>query len=130
MTIDPSVVLLLVIGGVSGITSGLFGIGGGVLVVPALVYLAGFSQHRATGTSLAILLPPIGLAAVVEYYRHGNVDLRAAIIIAVAMFLGGWIGAGVANRLSGPNLRLAFGVFLVCLGFSLIYGALSRPGWI
>jgi uncharacterized protein len=130
MTIDPSVVLLLVIGGVSGITSGLFGIGGGVLVVPALVYLAGFSQHRATGTSLAILLPPIGLAAVVEYYRHGNVDLRAAIIIAVAMFLGGWIGAVVANRLSGPNLRLAFGVFLVCLGFSLIYGALSRPGWI
>ena len=71
MTIGPSVVLLLFIGGVSGIASGLFGIGGGVLVVPALVYLAGFSQHRATGTSLAILLPPIGLAAVVEYYRHG-----------------------------------------------------------
>jgi uncharacterized membrane protein YfcA len=57
-------------------------------IVPALVYLAGFSQHRATGTSLAILQPPIGLAAVVEYYRDGNVDLRAAIIIAVAMFLG------------------------------------------
>jgi uncharacterized membrane protein YfcA len=123
-------VLLLPIGGVSGITSGLFGIGGGVLIVPALVYLAGFSQHRATGTSLAILLPPIGLAAVVEYYRHGNVDLRAAIIIAVAMFLGGWLGAVVANHLSGPNLRLAFGAFLVCLGFSRIYGALSRLGWI
>lgn len=130
MTIDPSVVLLLLIGGVSGIASGLFGIGGGVLIVPALVYLAGFSQHRATGTSLAILLPPIGLAAVVEYYRHGNVDLRAAIIIAVAVFLGAWIGAVVANRLSGPTLRLAFGAFLVCLGFSLIYGALSRLGWI
>lgn len=130
MTIDPSVALLLLIGGVSGIASGLFGIGGGVLIVPALVYLAGFSQHRATGTSLAILLPPIGLAAVLEYYRHGNVDLRAAFIIAVAVFFGGWIGAVVANRLSGPSLRLAFGVFLVCLGCSLIYGALSRLGWI
>jgi uncharacterized membrane protein YfcA len=125
-----SVVLLLVIGGVSGIASGLFGIGGGVLIVPALVYLGGFSQHRATGTSLAMLLPPIGLAAVVEYHRHGNVDLRAAIVIAVAIFFGGWIGAVIANRMSGPSLRLAFGAFLVCLGFSLIYGALSRIGWI
>ncbi len=62
--------LFVLIGAVLGIVSGLFGIGGGVLIVPALVYLAGFSQHRATGTSLAILLPPIGLAAVVEYYRH------------------------------------------------------------
>jgi len=130
MTMDASVVLLLLIGAVSGIASGLFGIGGGVLIVPALVYLAGFSQHRATGTSLAILLPPIGLAAVIEYYRHGNVDLRAALIIAVAVFFGGWVGAIVANRVSGPALRLAFGTFLVCLGCSLIYGALSRLGWI
>jgi len=130
MTMDASVVLLLLIGGVSGIASGLFGIGGGVLIVPALVYLTGFSQHRATGTSLAILLPPIGLAAVIEYHRHGNVDLRAALIIAVAVFFGGWVGAVVANRVSGPALRLAFGAFLVCLGCSLIYGALSRLGWI
>ena len=130
MTIGPSTLLLILIGGVSGIASGLFGIGGGVLIVPALVYLAGFSQHGATGTSLAVLLPPIGLAAVIEYYRHGNVDLRAALIIAVAVFVGGWVGAVIANRMSGPSLRLAFGAFLVCLGCSLIYGALSRLGWI
>jgi uncharacterized protein len=130
MTIDASVVLLLLIGVTSGVASGLFGIGGGVLIVPALVYLVDFSQHRATGTSLAILLPPIGLAAVVEYHRHGNVDLRAAIIIAAAVFFGGWIGAVMANRLSGPTLKLAFGAFLVCLCFSLVYGALSRLGWV
>ncbi len=128
MTIDVSVVLLLLIGLASGIASGLFGIGGGLLIVPALVYLAGFSQHRATGTSLAILLLPVGLAAVVEYYRQGDVDLRAAAIIAVAIFFGGWIGAVLANRLSGANLRLVFGGFLVCLGLSLIYGALYRLG--
>jgi len=130
MTIGLSSLLLLLIGGVSGIASGLFGIGGGVLIVPALVYLAGFSQHRATGTSLAVLLPPIGLAAVIEYYRHGNVDLRAALLIAAAVFVGGWVGAVIANRMSGPSLRLAFGAFLVCLGCSLIYGALSRLGWV
>ncbi|HBZ72788.1 MAG TPA: permease [Deltaproteobacteria bacterium] len=129
---NPQLPLLLfvLIGFVSGVASGLFGIGGGVLIVPGLVYLVGLSQHRATGTSLAVLLPPIGLAAVVEYYRHGNVDLRAAVIMAGTLFVGAWVGAVYANRLSGPYLRLAFGVFIVVLGLSLIVGAMRRLGWI
>src|SRR6185295_5410711 len=69
-----SLLTLVLIGLVSGLASGVFGIGGGVLIVPGLIYLAGFTQHRATGTSLAVLLPPVGLAATIEYYRHGNVD--------------------------------------------------------
>ena len=121
--------ILIVIGAASGLASGIFGIGGGVLIVPGLIYLAGFSQHRATGTSLAVLLPPIGLAATIEYYRHGNVDLRAALIIAALMFVGGWLGALVAQRLSGPYLRLAFGLFIVALGVSLVFGAMRRLGW-
>ena len=127
---EPSVLLLLLIGGLSGIASGLFGIGGGVLIVPGLVYLAGFSQHRATGTSLAVLLPPVGLAATIEYYRHGNVDLRAALIIAAALFAGGWLGAVFGNSLGGPYLRLAFGLSVVGLGVSLVYGAMLRLGWL
>jgi uncharacterized membrane protein YfcA len=127
---EASAVVLLAIGLVSGVASGLFGIGGGVLIVPALVYWVGFSQHRATGTSLAILLPPVGLAAVIEYYRHGNVDLRAALIIAAAVIFGGWIGALLANRVSGPQLRLAFGLFVTALGIYMIQGALRRLGWI
>ena len=127
---EPSILLLLLIGAVSGIASGLFGIGGGVLVVPGLVYLAGLSQHRATGTSLAVLLPPVGLAATVEYYRHGDVDLRAALIVAAAPFAGGWLGAVFGNSLSGPYLRLAFGLFVVGLGVSLVYGAMLRLGWL
>jgi uncharacterized membrane protein YfcA len=107
-----------------------FGIGGGVLIVPALVYLAGFSQHSATGTSLALLLPPVGLAAVVEYYRHGNVDLRTAFIAAIGLFVGAGIGAVLANHLKGPYLRLAFGLFVVGLGLYLVYGALRRLSWI
>ena len=127
---DPSIPLILVIGIAAGVLSGVFGIGGGVIIVPALIYLAGFRQHTATGTSLAVLLPPIGLGATWEYYRQGNVDLRVALIMAVAVFAGGWGGALIAHRMSGPYLRLAFGVFVVVLGVSLIFGAFRRLGWI
>ena len=127
---ESSVLLLIAIGFAAGILSGAFGIGGGVVIVPALIYLAGFNQHRATGTSLAVLLPPIGFAAMWEYYRHQNVDVGAAMIIAAAVFVGGWLGALVANRISGPYLRLAFGVFVVMLGVSLMVGAFRRLGWI
>src|SRR5262249_3498656 len=88
-----SSLLFVVIGLAAGLLSGVFGIGGGVVIVPALIYLAGFTQHSATGTSLAVLLPPIGLAAMWEYYRHGDVNVRAAMIIAAAVFVGGWAGA-------------------------------------
>ena len=126
---ESSTFLFSVIGLGAGILSGVFGIGGGVVIVPALIYLAGFNQHRATGTSLAVLLPPIGFAAMWEYYRHQNVDIRAAMIIAVAVFCGGWLGALVANRMSGPYLRLMFGVFVVVLGVSLVLGAFRRLEW-
>jgi len=119
----------IVIGLVSGIAAGFFGIGGGVLIVPMLIYWAGFNQHRATGTSLAVLLPPIGIAAVVEYWRNGNVDIRAAMYIAIAMLVGGGIGAFGANKIAGPYLRLAFGIFIVILGIYLCFGAARRLGW-
>jgi len=119
----------VVIGILSGVAAGFFGIGGGILVVPMLIYWVGFSQHRATGTSLAVLLPPVGLAAVIEYYRNGNVDIRAAITIAIAMLVGGGVGGYFANRVAGPYLRLFFGVFVVLLGGYLIYGAGRRLGW-
>ncbi len=76
-----------------------------------------------------MLLPPIGLAAAIEYYRHGNVDIRAAMILAAMMIVGSWAGAVVANRLAGPHLRLTFGVFVCGLGVYLIYGACKRLGW-
>ena len=65
-----------------------------------------------------------------EYYRHGNVNVQAAMIIAAAVFAGGWLGAIVANRVSGPYPRLAFSVFVICLGIYLLFGALRRLGWI
>jgi hypothetical protein len=77
-----------------------------------------------------VLLPPIGLAAAFEYYRHGNVDVRAAVILAAAMFLGSWVGAYFANKMEGPQLRLVFGLFVCVVGAYLVYGACKRLGWI
>jgi len=122
--------MFVVIGILGGIAAGLFGVGGGIVIVPALIYWAGFSQHKATGTSLAVLLPPIGLAAALEYYRHGNVDVRAAIILATTMFVGAWVGAYVANQMKGPHLRLIFGVFVCGVGMYLVHGASKRLGWL
>lgn len=115
--------LLILIGMVAGISSGIFGIGGGVLIVPALVFLLHYPIHRAIGTSLAVLLPPIGAAAVFAYYRAGHVDLRAAIILAAMVFAGAWIGAQIAAHLSPQTMRTLFGVFLLALGcYTLISG--------
>jgi uncharacterized membrane protein YfcA len=126
----PPWLVFVIIGVLGGIAAGLFGVGGGIIIVPALIYWAGFSQHLATGTSLAVLLPPIGLAAALEYYRHGNVNVRAAVILAATMFLGSWVGAFVANRMQGPHLRLLFGLFVSGLGAYLVYGACRRLGWL
>lgn len=109
--------------------SGLFGIGGGIVIVPALIFWAGYSQHLAIGTSLAVLLPPIGLAAVLEYYRHGNVNLQAAMVLATAMFAGAWGGALLANLLRSEQLRLIFGVFVASIGIYIIYGACRQLAW-
>ena len=108
--------LLILIGLAAGICSGVFGIGGGVLIVPALVFLMKFPIHRAIGTSLAILLPPIGAAAVFAYYRAGNIDIKAALIIAVTVFVGAGLGGLLANRLDDSSMRTLFGIFLLVLG--------------
>jgi hypothetical protein len=114
--------VLIGIGLASGLLIGIFGSGGGIIMVPALVYLAGFSQKLAVGTTLAVLLPPIGIAAVMEYYKNGNVDFRAAIIIAIMAIVGGWIGAHFANQADTKILKVIFGAFLVIIGSYMIVG--------
>ena len=100
--------------------------GGGILIVPMLVIFAGFSQHAATGTSLAVLLPPVGLGAVLQYYRQGQVDIRAALIIALCLFLGAWVSARVAARVPDAVLKLAFGVFMTLVGVFLVVSSVRR----
>lgn len=122
--------IFTIIGMASGIAIGIFGVGGGIVLVPSLIYWARFSQHKATGTTIAVLLPPIGLAAALEYYRHGNVDFRAAIILACAMFIGSWAGAYIANKMDISILQLIFGLFICIVGIKLVYSACRNLGWI
>jgi uncharacterized membrane protein YfcA len=117
------ILLFLFIGLAAGLGSGLFGMGGGILIVPALTFLAGYSQEKATGTSLAVLLPPVGLLAVIEYYRNGQVDLKAGLLIATGLVLGAWLGAMVAHRMGEAWLKVGFGAFLIILGVWVVVGA-------
>ncbi|MEP6905854.1 MAG: sulfite exporter TauE/SafE family protein [Gemmatimonadales bacterium] len=107
------VFLFIAIGFGAGILSGLFGIGGGVVIVPALVLLARFVPVTATGTSLAALLLPVGALGAWEYYKRGDLNIPAALFIAVGIFFGAWIGARFAQQLTPVQLKRAFAVFLV-----------------
>jgi len=105
--------LFVTIGVFAGILSGVFGIGGGVVIVPALIVLAGLAPIAATGTSLGALLLPVGALGAWEYYRRGDLNIRASLWIAVGLFFGAWAGARLAQHLSPNQLRKAFAVFLV-----------------
>ena len=102
-----------------GVLVGLLGIGGGVVLVPAMVYLLGMDQHLAQGTSLLILLPPLGLGALIAYWKRGPVDLIAGILCAFGMLLGGYFGSRIAIPLSSRNLKGFFGAFLMLVAILL-----------
>jgi len=108
------------LGMLTGIISGMFGIGGGIILIPALVFFFGFTQHAAQGTTMALLVLPIGFFAALEYYRHGNVDIRVGALIALGFFVGGFFGARIATELSEAILTRVFGVGLVLIGIRMI----------
>jgi uncharacterized membrane protein YfcA len=115
----------LLIGLAAGVSAGWFGIGGGTIIVPALVFFAGFNQYQAVGTSLAVLLPPVGALAVYNYYKAGHVDLKIAGLIALGLFLGAWLGSFSALRVGELKLKLAFGIFLAFTGLSMSWSAIK-----
>ena len=107
--------LFLLVGLLAGVLSGVFGIGGGVVIVPALIFIGGFVPIAATGTSLGALLLPVGALGAYEYYKKGNLNIGASLWIALGLFLGAWLGARLAQHLSPVQLRRAFAVFLVLI---------------
>ncbi len=108
-------VVFIAIGFCAGILSGLFGIGGGIIIVPALILLARLTPITATGTSLASLLLPVGVLGAWEYYKKGHLNIPAAFLVAVGLFFGAWIGARLAQHLTPVQLKRAFAVFLVLI---------------
>lgn len=111
----------LLLGLVAGALSGLIGIGGGVIIVPSLIFLLGFSQHEAQGTTLALLVPPIGILAAWTYYQQGYVDVRAAVLICLGFFWGGLLGAKVATSLPNVLLEKIFGGALLLIALKMIF---------
>jgi hypothetical protein len=113
--------LILLVGLVVGMVSGVVGIGGGILFVPALVWLMGMDQHKAQGTSLGALLAPVGIFAFYEYYRKGNADVRVALLLAVGFLVGGYFGAVGAQQISDLWLRRIFATTLIVVGGKLLF---------
>ena len=114
------VMILLLIGLFAGILSGLVGVGGGLIIVPALIFFLGYSQHQAQGTSLGLLLLPVGILAVINYYNKGYIDIKVVAIMSIAFILGGWLGSKIALRLPADTVKKIFAVFLFYSAFKLL----------
>jgi uncharacterized membrane protein YfcA len=115
-----NIVLYLLVGLLGGIFGGMLGIGGGIIMVPLLAFLFGLSQHQAQGTTLALMVPPIGLLAAWTYYKAGFVDLKIAAFVCLGFFFGGLLGAKLVVGLPDPLLRKIFGAALLMIAIKMI----------
>lgn len=106
----------------AGAASGFFGIGGGIILVPIMVLIFGLTQHQAQGTTLALMVPPIGLLAALKYYYAGNVNLKMAIFICLGFAAGGYIGAVFANNIPAAALKRFFGYLLFFISLKFMFG--------
>jgi hypothetical protein len=113
-------ILVALLGLVAGVVSGLFGVGGAIVIIPGLVLIAKLPQHTAHGTSLAALLLPVGLLGALEYYKRGQVNIAFAAVVAVGLLIGAYFGAKLAGTMSDVMLRRAFGVFLLVVSVRLL----------
>lgn len=120
MTIQ-TILILVIIGIVAGILGGLVGVGGGIIIVPSLVYFLSFSQKSAQGTSLGLLLLPVGIFGVLQYYKQGQVDLRVVAILAIGFLAGSYFGSKIALSLPQETVKKIFAIILLLVGFKMLF---------
>ena len=113
-------IILIAIGFIAGIVGGSLGLGGGIIIVPALVFILGLTQHQAQGTSLAVLLFPIGILGVINYTKKGYVNFKFAFILIIAFVLGSYLGSLISVNLPAKTLRKIFGVFMLLISIKMI----------
>ena len=114
-------IILILVGLLAGFVSGGIGVGGGVVIVPALVFIMGFTQHQAQGTSLAVMIAPIGLISAYNYYRYGYVNVKFALILLITFFIGTYFGSLTAVHLPDKILKKAFGAILLITSLRMIF---------
>jgi uncharacterized protein len=114
-------ILLTIIGLIVGLFGGMFGVGGGVILIPALVYIIGMEQHTAQGTSVAIMLPPIGIAAAYTYYKAGHINIKYAIIIAITFIIGSYFGSKLAVILPDQVSKKIFAVIMFIISIKMFF---------
>ncbi len=120
MTIQT--ILILVITGIAaGILGGLVGVGGGIIIVPSLIYFLSFSQKSAQGTSLGLLLLPVGILGVLQYYKEGHVDFKMVAIIAIGFLAGSYFGSKIALSLPQETVKKIFAILLLVIGFKMLF---------
>lgn len=117
-----AILILLLIGIAAGMLSGFVGVGGGILIVPALVFFLGFTQHQAQGTSLAMMIPPIGLLAVWNYYKAGQVNLTAAAILCLTFFVGAFLGSKLSIAMDPGKVKKIFAVVMMAASLKMLFG--------
>lgn len=115
------ILILLGVGLAAGFFSGLVGIGGGVIVVPLLVFFFGYSQHLAQGTTLFMFLMPVGILGVINYHRAGHVDWKVACIMAITFVVGSYFGSKVAIKMDQTTIKKIFGVIIILLGAKMVF---------
>jgi hypothetical protein len=115
-----TLLVIIVIGVITGVTAGMLGIGGAIIMIPALVFFMGFSQQMAQGTSLAVMLPPIGIIATYNYWKAGQVDWKVALILAVTFIIGSYFGSKLALNIPQPALKKIFGVLLLLVAARML----------
>lgn len=113
-------ILLALIGLAAGIFGGMIGLGGGVIMIPAMIYFLSMNQLSAQGTSLAIMLPPVGMFAVMNYYKAGQINLKYAIIIAIAFTIGGYFGSGIALHIPVSIVKKIFAISLIMIAIQML----------
>ncbi len=117
----PEFILLVLIGLLAGFTGGSLGLGGGIIIVPALVFLMGFSQHQAQGTSLAVIVFPVALLGAYNYYRSGYVNVKYVIVLALAFIVGSYLGSLMSINLPEKILKKVFGFAMLALSLKMIF---------
>ena len=116
-----TILILFCIGIVAGMLSGIVGIGGGIIIVPALVFFLGFSQLKAQGTSLGILLLPVGILAVIQFYKQGYIDMKTVGIVACSFVVGGYLGSKIALALPQETVKKVFAVLLLLISIKMFF---------